>query len=49
MTTTLEQLIEKLQSLVKSGVNPKIPVIMEYVLDNSDYPEENYGIFNPQK
>ena len=49
MTTTLEQLIEKLQSLVKSGVDPKIPVIMEYVLDNSDYPEENYGIFNPQK
>jgi hypothetical protein len=49
MTTTLEQLIEKLQSLVESGVDPKIPVILEYVLDDSDCPEENYGIFNPQK
>ncbi len=48
MTTTLEQLIEKLQSLVKSGVDPKIPVILEYILDDSDLPKEDYGIFNSQ-
>jgi len=48
MTTTLEQLIKKLQSLVESGVDPKIPVIMEYVIDCCDT-NESYGIFPPYK
>lgn len=48
MTTTLEQLIEKLQSFVKSGVDPKIPVILEYNVDCCDT-TESYGVFNACK
>lgn len=47
--TTLEQLIEKLQSLVKSGIDPKIPVILEPSLDVADveyggFPAHNFFI-----
>lgn len=48
MTTTLKQLIEKLQSLVKSGVDPKIPVILEHNIDRCDT-MESYGVFNACK
>ena len=46
MTTTLEQLIEKLQSLVKSGVDPKIPVILEHCID--EIGDTDYSVFNAQ-
>lgn len=46
MATTLEQLIEKLQSLVKSGVDPKIPVILEHNID--EIGDTDYSVFNAQ-
>jgi hypothetical protein len=46
MTTTLEQLIEKLQSLVESGVDLKIPVILEHNID--EIGDTDYSAFNAQ-
>jgi len=44
--TTLEQLIQKLQSLVESGVDPKIPVILEHHID--EIGDTDYSVFNAQ-